>query len=219
MTQAEIFAHFERHEGVIDHMYLDTVGKVTIGIGFMMPDAAAALDYKLINRKTGAPATAAEIAADWSKVHEQQKGRIASTYRKFTKLDLPEAETRKLLKERLDGFAAILRTRFAGFDAFPAPARLALLDMIFNLGPTGLTKGFPKLCRAADRGDWKVCAAECNRLGIHVSRNDETRDLFLAAAAASTPAPAPPPLSLSAATAAPRKASAKRGRARAAAAH
>ncbi|MBM3795704.1 MAG: hypothetical protein FJW31_16985 [Acidobacteria bacterium] len=101
MTQAEIFAHFERHEGVIDHMYLDTVGKVTIGIGFMMPDAASALDYKLVNRKTGALATAAEIAADCSKVHEQEKGRIASTYRKFTKLDLPDAETRKLLKEKL----------------------------------------------------------------------------------------------------------------------
>jgi len=72
-------------------------------------------------------------------------------------------------------------------DTFPAPAHLALLDMIFNLGPTGLTKAFPKLCRAADRGDWKVCAAECNRLGVHASRNDETRDLFLAAA--TMPAP------------------------------
>lgn len=209
MTQAEIFAHFEKHEGVIDHMYLDTVGKVTIGIGFMMPDAASALAYKLVNRKTGAAATTAEIAADWGKVHEQQKGRIASTYRKFTKLDLPLAETQRLLREKLDAFATILRTRFAGFDAFPAPARLALLDMIFNLGPTGLVKGFPKLCRAADRGDWKNCAAECRRLGVHESRNDETRDLFLTAAVAPAPAAVAAPLSL----AAPRKAAAKRTRA------
>jgi GH24 family phage-related lysozyme (muramidase) len=186
MTKEEIFRHFEKHEGVISHMYLDTVGKVTVGIGFMIPDPHSALTYRLTNRTSGAPATSQEKLAEWTQVAQQTKGKIAQSYKKFTQLEMPDDEVRRVLDDKLRGFAESLRTRFAAFDTYPASAQLALLDMIFNLGPNGLFKGFPTMCKAVDRLDWAKCAAECNRKDISKDRNDETRDLFLAA----IPAPA-----------------------------
>ena len=187
MTQEEIFGHFEKHEGAIGHMYLDTVGKVTIGIGFMIPDPHSALAYRLINRATGNAAGSQEKLADWTRVSQQTKGKIAQSYRRFTTLDMPEDEVRRVLDDKLRGYAESLRTQFAAFDAFPGTAQLALLDMIFNLGPNGLFRGFPKLCGAARRQDWTMCAAESKRLGISQDRNDDTRNLFLAAVAAPAP--------------------------------
>lgn len=187
MTKDEIFAHFAKHEGVIPHMYLDTAGKVTIGIGFMIPDPHAALAYVLVNRITGAAASSAEKLAEWTRVSQQAKGKLAQTYRKFTTLDLPETAVRATLDLKLRAFAESLRTRFANFDAFPAPAQLALLDMIYNVGPNGLFKGFPKLCRAADRRDWTTCAAECRRAGISAERNEACESLFRSALSEAVP--------------------------------
>ena len=124
MTKEEIFRHFEKHEGVISHMYLDKGGP----------------------------------------------GHV--------------------LDDKLRAFAESLRTRFAAFDTFPAAAQLALLDMIFNVGPIGFFKGFPKLRRAADKLDWAGCAAECKRIGISDDRDEGCKNLFLSAV------PAPVPLRL-----------------------
>ena len=187
ITQDDIFRHFEKHEGAIAHMYLDTVGKVTIGIGFMIPDPQSVLVYRLINRASGAAATSQEKLADWTRVSQQVKGKIAGSYRRFTTLDMPVDEIKRVLDSKLRAFAESLRTQFAAFDSFPAEAQLALLDMIFNLGPNGLFRGFPKLCAAARRQDWAVCAAESKRLGISPDRNDDTRNQFLAAVTAPAP--------------------------------
>jgi GH24 family phage-related lysozyme (muramidase) len=181
MTRDEIFKHFQRHEGVISHMYLDTVGKVTIGIGFMIPDPHSVLAYRLIHRETGVAATSAEKQADWTKVSQQSKGKLAGTYKRFTQLDMPENAVRRMLSAKLRAFSESLRTRFPEFDGFPPQARLALLDMIYNVGPNGLFKGFPKFCRAAERLDWEACAAECSRKGISPERNEDCRKLFLKA--------------------------------------
>ena len=50
-------ALIKRGEGCISHMYLDTVGKVTVGVGNMLPTAEAAVELPFIDRDTGASAT------------------------------------------------------------------------------------------------------------------------------------------------------------------
>jgi GH24 family phage-related lysozyme (muramidase) len=100
---------------------------------------------------------------------------------------MPEAEVRRVLESKLRAFAESLRLRFAAFDTFPATAQLALLDMIYNVGPSGLFNGFPKLCRAAERREWARCADECRRVGISAERNEDCRNLFLAAVLAAAP--------------------------------
>jgi len=177
----EIVADFERWEAKIPHMYLDTEGFVTVGIGNLLADVEAAKTLAFVVRDTGAAATPQEIEADFKDVAKQLKAQLASSYRKYTKLDLPDKAIYALLKIKVDGFKADLLANFKGYADYPAPAKRALLDMIYNLGKGGLLK-FKKLKAAAEAGKWKEAAAESHRNGPSQARNDWTRDLFLEAA-------------------------------------
>jgi len=184
LKQEDAVKYFREHEGVVNHMYLDVVGLVTIGVGFLLRNPAAAQALTLLRRDTGAPATDEEKRRDWESVNSQEKAKLAKTYKKFTKLDMSDAEIDKGLVIRLDDFATNLRQRFDDFDGFPDQAQLGLLDMIYSLGPKGLFVGFPKFCAAADDEDWKACARESKRGGVSDSRNADLKQLFLDAAKA-----------------------------------
>ena len=174
-------AYLRRHEGVVNHMYLDVVGLVTIGVGFMLPDAAAAKALNLVRRDSGDPASTDEKAADWEAVHSRPKAQLAADYRAFTRLYLPDAAIDGELTARVGGFARNLQNRFPQFQLYPAPAQTGLIDMVYSLGPAGLFRGFPKFCAAADREDWDACAQEATRGNVSPARNEDLRGLFLAA--------------------------------------
>lgn len=180
--QEELRELIKKGEGSIDHMYLDTVGKVTVGVGNMLPNAAAAEALPFVVRDSGAQASAGQIAADFDAVSAAEPGKVASSYKSATRLSLPEAEIDALLDRRLAGFEDGLVRDFPDYPAYPAPARMALMDMAFNLGNQGLVSKFPSLTRAAKQQDWMECAAQCRRRGIADSRNQETHDLFVQAA-------------------------------------
>ncbi len=175
--------YFREHEGVVNHMYLDVVGLVTVGVGFMLPNPAAAQALKLVRRDTGAPASDEEKRQDWESVHRREKAKLAASYKKFTQTGLPDSEINLELANRIGDFARNLRQRFPKFDQFPDKAQIGLLDMIYSLGPRGLFTGFPKLCSAVDAQDWKACAEESQRRNVSTSRNADLRQLFLDAAA------------------------------------
>jgi GH24 family phage-related lysozyme (muramidase) len=175
--------YLRKYEGVVNFMYLDVVGLVTTGVGFLLADAAAAgpLDFTL--RDTGAPATDDEKRADWEAVHARPKAELAASYRPFTLLDLSDAAIDSELIRRIDGFARNLQSRFPQFGEFPDTAQIGLLDMVYSLGPGGLFRGFPRFCTAVDRLDWPACASEGLRGNVSPARNEELQQLFLAAAA------------------------------------
>jgi GH24 family phage-related lysozyme (muramidase) len=174
-------ADFEQWEGKISYMYLDTRGLVTVGIGKMLADVAAAQALAFVRRADGMAATAAEIAADFAAVSAQAAGKLAASYQKYTSLDLPDAVIGDLLKSVLAGFESGLEQSFAGYDGYPLAAKRALLDMAYNLGIDGLLK-FRKLKAAVEAGDWPTAAAQCHRNGPSDQRNDWTRARFLEAA-------------------------------------
>ncbi len=58
---------------------------------------------------------------------------------------------------------------------------MALLDMIYNLGASGLFKGFPHLVAAVEAGAWAQAAERCIRRGPGAARNAWTRQQFLSA--------------------------------------
>jgi len=169
-------------EGALRHMYLDTVGLVTVGVGHMIPNAEAAQALSFVVRADGSAATSDQIAADYAGVSRQQKGLLAARYRQFTTLDMTDAAIQDLLSADIAGVEAGVRSKFAGYDDYPEPAQDALLDMAFNLGVTGLATHFPRLKAAAEARDWATCAAQCHRNGISEERNEKTRALFLSAA-------------------------------------
>lgn len=162
-------------EGVIPHLYLDTVGAVTVGVGNMLPNVAAAQQLRFVQRTTQAPANADEIAADFDAVRQQPKGKVAGAYKAHTKLDLPAAAIDELLDARIAGFQRELRSKFADFDRYPITAQFALVDMAFNLGTHGLVTKFPKFTKAVIAKDWATAAKESHRPQVQASRNATVR--------------------------------------------
>jgi GH24 family phage-related lysozyme (muramidase) len=167
-------------EGSVPWMYRDTVGKVTVGVGFMLPnvEAAQALPFHQGPRL----ATTQEIAAEYARVDALAAGRAAAFYKTPTSLDLAQQAINAKLLSVLQGFEADLRVEFPHYDTFPDPIKLALLDMIYNLGANGLFKGFPHLVAAVRSGNWSLAAAHCTRRGPAPSRNDWTKEQFLSVA-------------------------------------
>ena len=174
-------ADFTLWEGRFAYMYLDTRGFVTVGVGKMLPDVAAAQALGFVRRSDGQPATAAEIRADFERVKQQPMGRLAKTYKASTLLDLPDAAVDALLQTTVHGFETSLRANFAGYDNYPAPAKRALLDMVYNLGPSKLM-AFANLKKAVEAKKWAVAAQECERRGPSPERNNWTREMFMKAA-------------------------------------
>jgi len=160
-------------------MYRDTVGKVTVGVGLMLPDskAAEALPFLLGTRA----ATPQEIAAEYARVDAMTMGRASAFYKTPTSLELSQPTIDAELSSVLQGFEADLRTQFPHYDTLPDGVKMALLDMIYNLGPAELFKGFPHLVAAVETGAWAQAAEHCTRRGPGDARNNWTRQQFLSA--------------------------------------
>ena len=186
-TMADFKKEIKKSEGSISHMYLDTVGKVTVGVGNMLPNAAAAKKLAFVNRQTQKAAKDAEKQTDYDTVKKQRKGLLAQAYKKYTKLDLPSAEIDKLLDKGIEEFKTGLKGKFPKFGSYPTSAQCALLDMAFNLGVNGLVSKFPTMKKAIDKQNWAEAAKESNRPQVAKSRNDQVKKWFNEAAKQAKP--------------------------------
>lgn len=172
----------KQHEGSVSYMYLDTNGFVTVGVGNLLSSAAEAKGLAFVNRKTGGKATEEEIQKDYDNVKKQQSGKLYTYYKQFTELDLPSEKINDLLTRKIKNFENSLRSNFPKWDSYSEDSQIALLDMIFNLGPHGLTTKFPTLKKAIENEDWSTAAKECNRPDVNLERNTKIKGLFESAA-------------------------------------
>ena len=166
------------YEGSIPHMYLDSKGLVTVGTGHLITTIIEAKKlpfYKENNTK----ATAEEIELDFNGVKKQPGNRLASYYKRFTKFHLTSEDIDKLTNKHIDTFYKEIKTIYTGFDLFPSEVKLALLDIIFNVGMTDLKNRWPSLNKAIAVKDWATAAKESNRKApVSAARNKYVRDLF-----------------------------------------
>jgi GH24 family phage-related lysozyme (muramidase) len=172
-------AKLKEFEGCVPWMYRDTVGKVTVGVGLMLPSAAAATALPFT--RAGRDATTAEIAADFARVTTMAEGKAAEFYRLPTSPELAQPTIDTKLLEVLEAFEGRLRVVMTGYDAFPEGVKLALLDMAYNLGPAGLVTGYPRLLAAIEQRHWALAATESVRHGPSAARNAWTKEQFLTA--------------------------------------
>lgn len=171
-------------EGSVDHMYLDTQGNVTVGVGTLLPsaDSAAALAFR--HRDTNAMASNGEIRVEYDLIHAMESGQDlgADYYLPFTSLYLPEQEFEPLVRDHMREILVPLLRLFPYFGNYPESVQIALWDMAYNLGVDGLRRRFPNFCQAVLDEDWGTAAAESHRSDPGEGRNDFVRDLFLEAA-------------------------------------
>ncbi|WP_321471170.1 hypothetical protein [uncultured Paludibaculum sp.] len=176
-------ARLREHEGVIPHLYLDTLGLVTCGVGHLvaLPEH---LDAVAMCKPDGSTATQAEKRAEWHTVKGLSPAKLPSYYEQRTVLRMTPDAISALQDSDVNGFRTALTARLPGFQEFPEPVQEALLDMAFQLGVSGLCRQFPRLVLAIKTRDWATCAAQCHRAGIQEWRNAATADLFMQAVAA-----------------------------------
>lgn len=175
------------YEGTIEHMYLDTEGFVTVGVGHLLKDVSAGQKLEFIRYKDNKKATKDEIKTDFDAIKKQLKGLYAFTYKKHAKLKLKTVTIDGLTDKHIESFEKELKTLYgsAEFNAFPSEVRLALFDLIFNLGMTKLKAQFVVFNKKIKAKDWKEAANQSSRTGIGADRNKYVKDLLLKAAKAS----------------------------------
>lgn len=183
LTIDRVKTHMLPYEGYVTHMYLCKAGRVTVGIGNMLPSTGNAQSLPFVDRTTKNKASAEAIKTDYETVAKQRAGQPHRMYKEHTKLDLSDLEINQLFKRRVEQFETDLRALYSEYDAFPEDAQLALLDMVFNLGKGGLAK-FSTFGKAVIAQDWMLAAEECNRSTSTADRNGNTKLLLQAAAKA-----------------------------------
>lgn len=155
-------------EGSTQHIYLDTEGNATFGIGFRPP-----LD-KYIWRPNLQAAQADLIIIESLRsegVHP------ASWYFQHTTARLDSQSMMAVLMSKLDGLAISLNPMWQLY-ALPLECQLVLLDMAYNLGIAGLNK-YKKLHAAIIARDYNEAANQCARRGISTARNDSAKQLLI----------------------------------------
>jgi GH24 family phage-related lysozyme (muramidase) len=167
---------------MVPWMYLDTKGFVTVGVGELLANPANAQALAFVDADNQ-PSTPEAILADYQRVSALAPAKLPGFYRSSTSPTLPHATIDALLLHHVTFFDGQLAQRFPNYSSFPDPAKLGLLDMIYNLGVTGLFKGFPMFMSFVQNQNWAGAATQCHRNGPSQTRNDWTRQQFLAAAA------------------------------------
>ena len=129
----DIFDFIKNHEGVRPHIYKDSLGIPTVGIGFnmMRPDA------KLIFKSLG---------LNYNDILS------GST-------DLSDQQMRDLFIECLKIAYKDVKQYMPNYDSLPREIKLGLIDMSFNLGINRLSK-FVKTKEYIVKGDYKAAANE-----------------------------------------------------------
>ncbi|ASG20533.1 hypothetical protein [Nitrospirillum viridazoti] len=177
-------------------MYLDSEGLVTVGCGTMLPTAQAASAIPFYHDSSRQAATSSEVEATWralaagrdaQKTAAPKSKHIAKYYKDQSDLRITRPTLNNLLDAHLDADEIHLKLIYPKFEEFPDDAKVALFDMIYNLGlghgkarhhrATGLM-GYPTMNRAINSGDWAAAAKDCTRHGIQAQRNLETAKLF-----------------------------------------
>ena len=170
-------------EGRLNTMYLDNRGLVTTGVGCLIDSVADAqrLPWKVAS---GAPATAAQVAAAWNSV----KGGVAATTKTWwnsivgttpVPLHLEWADVDALTLSRAGAFVKTLTSNFPNILGWPADAQLGILSVAWGCGPNlqNVTWMSPFVaCVRAD--DFAGMAGTATWSNINANRKSAQRLLF-----------------------------------------
>ncbi len=183
--KATLKKNIKKYEGCVPHMYLDTKGYVTVGIGHLLHDIEAAKKVPFTVRGTGAIATAKQIEEEFKVIKARPFGKdeAYTRFKPFTKLIITELNINAQVDKHIKIFENDLKRIYgvSEFSSYPNNVKLALFDMIFNLGIYKLKDTFPNFNKHMKAKNFKKAAIESNRKDISAERNTYVRNLFLSA--------------------------------------
>lgn len=172
-TLPDLVAFLTQQEGCEQYLYLDPRGNVTVGVGHLCATSADAERLPFIKASTNRAATQNEIDYAWACLKYQP---LPPKLLAFYGILLEQPAIRALLLQDTVYPQQQAADLFQGFIAFPQPAKVAILDMLFNLGSLDL---FPNFVRAVRESNWAEAANQCVRRGVSTQRNIDTQELLL----------------------------------------
>ncbi len=187
----QLYKNLENYEGRFNHLYLDTKGKVTVGVGHLVMNKTAMgslVFYKLKNNLPVQMATLQEKQAEYDAIAKLPWGQRygAATFKKHASMIMKDTDIDKLVDKHIDSFYKELSKTYSkangytdDFDNLHKNVQLALFDLIFNLGATKLANTFPNFYASLKTGDWKKAAPETNRPDVNAARNLYVKQLLL----------------------------------------
>jgi GH24 family phage-related lysozyme (muramidase) len=190
----------ERYEERRDYLYKDKNNKVTIGVGCLVRDESHTAQIKLLHRDDDEEASLDEKKAAFRavkaapfqhqsakdhKIHTWSAGHY-KTIKGSSNLYMPDTEIDRIRDAHINEFHRYLRHHFSvaqglkrEFDSLPDNVRLALFDMMFNLGPTRFPSRWPKFNDAVKHENWKEAARQSRRPEVQPERNQFVHDLLV----------------------------------------
>jgi len=201
--EQEAKKNIKSHEKDYEYPYIDSTFNITIGYGINIDkkEEFKNLPWKF-KTESGSDATDEQIEAAYAELTRQKgistnikevtkNGKtekvfniVADAQRDWSNLVLPQAKRDELFQEKFNYFRDVLSAkRFSDFDCFPPPAKISLIDMLFNMGETVFSRGgWPNLFKAVNQRDWRTAAEESHRKDVPEDRNRQTYDYFIKAA-------------------------------------
>jgi hypothetical protein len=189
------YRYIKKHEGEVAHMYLDTRGLVTVGVGNLIDpiSLARALPFQFkptnrVSKAAGQPATGPEIEAEWNHLknhlkREEMKVRGHRLCEPETNLELSELEVARLFTGKSAANEERLRQTFDRWSEFPADAQLAVMAMAWGLGAgAGISTKFPKFAAACKSMDFEKAARQSHISTWRPERNEASVRLLQNAA-------------------------------------
>lgn len=167
-------------ENFIPHIYLDTKGKMTTGIGALVDNEATFMNVDwLVNNER--PATMAEKRAAYNRFLDLKRQNKygpkygAGYYEKESNLRVPEEYARQRAYEHLKNDLANLRYEFKDFDSYFYPLKESLLDITYQTGPI-IEKEWPNLRAGIRERNLSKIYNHVNREDASAIRNKWTKD-------------------------------------------
>lgn len=195
-VKQEVIKKLEEYEGRVNHLYLDSKGKVTVGVGHLIASKAGMATVQLYTLKNGVAAglaTAKEKDTEYDNVSKQKKGYVASWYKQHTKLIMKDTDINAQRDKHIANFYQELTNIYQkskgytdDFDNLSKDVQKALFDMIFNLGASKIVHVFKEFNKAVKAGDWEKAAKESKRTGVKAARNEYVKNLLESAAKATS---------------------------------
>jgi hypothetical protein len=174
-------------EGDIPHMYRDTEGWLTWGIGIRDDPGPTGTT---LNRQwikcSGYSASPAEITAEWQRIESGPLG--ASAAARVVSMYCPQTERDAAFWMKVGDFETSIKAQFPAWETWPADGQLALLSMAWNYGPAfkrppaTSTTGWPDLAAALDKTDFDYAAEHCQAAAGPNARSRGCKILFFQAA-------------------------------------
>ena len=171
--------HLRKEENDLPHIYLDTKGYKTVGVGTNIDDRKKfiSIDWQKDNR----PATEQEKSEAFE-VFERVKRRKeygqkygAKWYKDKSPLRISKETSDKLLNEHLNNDLISLRKTFVEFDSFPEELQDVLLDIKYNVGNVSNEK-WPKLHEGIKNINLNAILNNVHRQDVPAKRNKWAED-------------------------------------------